>query len=60
MALEQASRVGPEVTKFVDFDACFEAVYAFDVREREAVGLEKPEAEELVVEAERGVGREVV
>ena len=52
--------VGPEAAKFVNFDAGFEVVYTFDMRERKAVGLEKPEAKELVVGAERRVGREVM
>ena len=35
-------------------------LYTFDLRERKAVGLEKPEAKELVIGAERHVGREVM
>ena len=57
MAFEQTSWVCPEVAEFVDFDAGFKTVDAFDVRKREAVCLEEPKAEKFVVEAERRVSR---
>lgn len=51
MALEETSGVGAQVAEFVDFDPSLEAEDAFDVGEWEAVALEKPEAEQLVIKA---------
>lgn len=51
MALDKASRVGAEVAEFGHLDPCLETEDALDVRHREAVTLQKPEAEELVIQS---------
>jgi hypothetical protein len=51
LRFNETSRIGAEITEFVDFNSCFKAIYAFYVGVGVCVRLEVPEGEELVVEA---------
>ena len=50
MAFKKTPRVCAEIPEFVDLDPSLEPEDAFHVREGVAIGLEVPEAEELVVQ----------
>lgn len=51
MTFDETPGIRAQITELVNFDSGFKSEDAFDMRVRETVTLEEPEAEKLVVEA---------
>lgn len=53
MGFDEAAWIGAEITEFVDFDTILEPIDAFNMGIGVGVALQMPEAEQLIIKAEK-------